>query len=532
MPATVAVLDGTVRVGLEETELERVAAAGAAATEGEPTRPRTMHRRRLRSARRRSAARSRRSARSDIRTMATGGIGGVHRGYESRPDVSADLPELARSQTVVVCSGVKSLLDVPATLELLETLGVPVLGYATDTVPLFYARARRPARADPRRCARAGCAHRGGALVARGRRHPRHAPARSRARRRRAVDREGAGRGEERREWTVSASRRTCSRSSTSGAAVRRSRSTVGLPRTTPRSPSRSPPRSRLAEMAVYESDPDAAPDDEFEPGTLGASRPREPWAVARRPTDAGRRTRRVCRSGHVRRGDRGVRGHGRRLGDGGGASVSLPVPPGAGDRGRGDREVARGGDRAVRPAALDRRLREERAATEELIAAERERARAFIPGASPFDALERFLGEVGLVELDEAFASRYVSNASSGELVKGHAIVLAQLGLCPYDGKVVRSPDLFAGEWTEERRAAHVVARLAFVRELFAPEGEPHDALPRAGERAPVRPAERRVVRLGHVRSGRRGGALQEAGRRPSPLRSIANRCRSSGCS
>ena len=68
--------------------------------------------------------------------MATGGIGGVHRG--DRLDVSADLGELARTEALVVSSGVKSLLDVPATLELLETLGVPVLGFRTDELPLFY----------------------------------------------------------------------------------------------------------------------------------------------------------------------------------------------------------------------------------------------------------------------------------------------------------------------------------------------------------------------------------------------------------
>ena len=69
--------------------------------------------------------------------MATGGIGGVHRG-DRAPDVSADLGELAQTETLVVSSGVKSLLDVPATMELLETLGVPVLGFRTDELPLFY----------------------------------------------------------------------------------------------------------------------------------------------------------------------------------------------------------------------------------------------------------------------------------------------------------------------------------------------------------------------------------------------------------
>ena len=79
-----------------------------------------------------------------IHVMATGGIGGVHRGYAARPDVSADLAELARAPAIVVCSGVKSLLDVTATLELLETLGIPVVGYGTDTLPLFYAASGGP----------------------------------------------------------------------------------------------------------------------------------------------------------------------------------------------------------------------------------------------------------------------------------------------------------------------------------------------------------------------------------------------------
>jgi pseudouridine-5'-phosphate glycosidase len=74
-----------------------------------------------------------------LRFLATGGIGGIHRGYGTRPDISADLAELARTRAVVVCSGVKSLLDVPATVEAMETLGVPVAGFGTDTVPLFYA---------------------------------------------------------------------------------------------------------------------------------------------------------------------------------------------------------------------------------------------------------------------------------------------------------------------------------------------------------------------------------------------------------
>src|SRR5213076_399580 len=77
-------------------------------------------------------------AAAGIRFLATGGLGGVHRGWPTPPDVSADLDVLARTPVLVVSSGVKSLLDVPATAEVLETLGVPVLGWLTSELPLFY----------------------------------------------------------------------------------------------------------------------------------------------------------------------------------------------------------------------------------------------------------------------------------------------------------------------------------------------------------------------------------------------------------
>jgi pseudouridine-5'-phosphate glycosidase len=132
VPATIGVLDGAVRVGLAETELERftaearkvgprdLAAAVVQGAIGATTVGGTL-----------AACRA-----AGIGFMATGGIGGVHRG--GRRDVSADLGELARTEALVVSSGVKSLLDVPATVELLETLGIPVLGYRTDELPLFY----------------------------------------------------------------------------------------------------------------------------------------------------------------------------------------------------------------------------------------------------------------------------------------------------------------------------------------------------------------------------------------------------------
>jgi hypothetical protein len=82
---------------------------------------------------------------------------------------------------------------------------------------------------------------------------------------------------------------------------------------------------------------------------------------------------------------------------------------------------------------------------------------------------LERYMTEVGLWDMEAAFAEQYVRNAESGELVKGHAIVLAEpLGLVPFHGKQVRDPELFAGSWSKDRRAGHILHRLAFVRALF----------------------------------------------------------------
>jgi len=135
VPATIGVLDGRVRVGLGETELERfdadarkagprdLAACVTTGAVGATTVGGTL-----------AVCRA-----VGIRYMGTGGLGGVHRGFPHPPDVSADLGEIARTQVVVVSSGVKSLLDVAATAELLETLGVPVVGFGTDELPLFYA---------------------------------------------------------------------------------------------------------------------------------------------------------------------------------------------------------------------------------------------------------------------------------------------------------------------------------------------------------------------------------------------------------
>jgi pseudouridine-5'-phosphate glycosidase len=140
VPATIGVLDGEIVVGLTEDELRRfgadarkvgprdLAVAVAQRAVGATTVGGTL-----------AVARE-----VGIRWLATGGLGGVHRGFPHPPDVSADLAQLARTPALVVSSGVKSLLDVPATSELLESLGVPVLGFGVDTLPLFYAAAGGP----------------------------------------------------------------------------------------------------------------------------------------------------------------------------------------------------------------------------------------------------------------------------------------------------------------------------------------------------------------------------------------------------
>ncbi len=161
VPATIAILDGAVRVGLDDAAIDRLA-----------------HDEDVRKVGGRDLATCAVSGRSGATTvagtlavcamagihfMATGGIGGVHRGWERTLDVSADLTELGRTEVCVVCSGAKSLLDIPATLELLETRGVPVIGFGTDTFPLFYvtesAHALTDRADDPDTVAAAAAAH-------------------------------------------------------------------------------------------------------------------------------------------------------------------------------------------------------------------------------------------------------------------------------------------------------------------------------------------------------------------------------------
>lgn len=138
IPATIAIMDGYIKVGLTEDEIERLATedgvlktsirdlAGVLASK--QTGATTV------------ATTSYAAAEAGIRFFATGGLGGVHRGVAEHMDISADLATLAKCNICIVSAGVKSILDIPKTLEFLETLGVGVYGYESDTYPGFYFR--------------------------------------------------------------------------------------------------------------------------------------------------------------------------------------------------------------------------------------------------------------------------------------------------------------------------------------------------------------------------------------------------------
>ena len=136
VPATIAILGGEVLIGLGDDQLEALAASGEVAKCG--VRDLAPVLARGEDGATTVAATSHLAAGAGIRVFATGGLGGVHRGARDTFDESADLGTLARVGICVVCAGVKSILDIPATLERLETLNVTVLGYRTDTFPAFY----------------------------------------------------------------------------------------------------------------------------------------------------------------------------------------------------------------------------------------------------------------------------------------------------------------------------------------------------------------------------------------------------------
>ncbi len=137
VPATIAVIDGAPVAGTTGEQIERLATTDAVKAS---RRDLAMLCARGLTGATTVAATMIIAKRAGIRVFATGGIGGVHRDVATTMDVSADLQELARTRIAVVCAGIKSILDLPRTLEYLETMGVPVLGYQTEELPAFYSR--------------------------------------------------------------------------------------------------------------------------------------------------------------------------------------------------------------------------------------------------------------------------------------------------------------------------------------------------------------------------------------------------------
>ncbi len=138
VPATVAILDGKIKVGLSDQELERIAQGDSIEKVSRRDLPYVL-------AMRKDGATTVAATMicahlAKIAIFVTGGIGGVHRDVEETMDISADLTELALTDVAVVCAGAKSILDIGRTLEYLETMGVPVVGYQTDEFPAFYSR--------------------------------------------------------------------------------------------------------------------------------------------------------------------------------------------------------------------------------------------------------------------------------------------------------------------------------------------------------------------------------------------------------
>jgi pseudouridine-5'-phosphate glycosidase len=139
VPATIAVLGGRIKIGLSADELERLATGGEILKLSTHDLPFAVALQRDGATT--VAATMRMAALAGIAVFATGGIGGVHRGAAASFDISADITELGRTPVAVVSAGAKAILDLPATLEALETAGVPVIGVGTDEFPAFYSRA-------------------------------------------------------------------------------------------------------------------------------------------------------------------------------------------------------------------------------------------------------------------------------------------------------------------------------------------------------------------------------------------------------
>lgn len=136
IPATIAVVEGRIKIGLSNLELEQFAQGTKTVKVSSRDLPLALSQKQDGGT---TVAATMICARmAGISIFVTGGIGGVHRGSEKTMDISGDLMELARTNVAVVCAGIKSILDIPRTLEYLETQGVPVIGYRTDEFPAFY----------------------------------------------------------------------------------------------------------------------------------------------------------------------------------------------------------------------------------------------------------------------------------------------------------------------------------------------------------------------------------------------------------
>lgn len=238
---------------------------------------------------------------------------------------------------------------------------------------------------------------------------------------------------------------------------------------------------------AVYASDPDPAPDSEFLPGELGhlVAGNRGRLLDARRTpvtitaVDPGRGGFEVEIGAFEDTGARWelpLEDVGRFQFARGGAVAPAATAAALEDaRRRFDRELVVDCDSGAREETLRRIERARRGARVELPGRVDLpaviRARAGDPGL--FGLLEEFMADRGVADLEQRFTSAFVSNPRAGEFVKGHAIVLAELGLCPYRGKIVRDPRVFEGRVGKERRAEHLVVRLAFTYELWSALGE-----------------------------------------------------------
>lgn len=138
IPATIALIDGKIKIGLEKEELELLANSDNVAKVSRRDFTEVLATKRVGAT---TVASTMMCADlAAIQFFVTGGIGGVHRGVESTMDISADLEELGKTNVTVICAGAKSILDLPKTMEYLETQGVPVIGYKTDELPAFFTR--------------------------------------------------------------------------------------------------------------------------------------------------------------------------------------------------------------------------------------------------------------------------------------------------------------------------------------------------------------------------------------------------------